>query len=152
MTCNGLSTSHLVLKKNPLYGDPGLTFRSEQASWSWTARWFLCEPTRTHRQHTGTRSCMQKSFSSERCSLHFRDMGSPVTATTVCSRSAALCWCSRACAWHSEASQVRQVLTATDPAALMQWSQPMGGDGGADPLGGPCGWLTVAVPLQACGL
>lgn len=98
------------------------TLKSVQASWSWAAWWFLCMPTRTHKQHTGTLSSMQKSLSSSRCSLHFRDSRSPVTSTTVCSLRANLCWCSRAWAWHSEASQVRQVFMATDGIS-MQWSQ-----------------------------
>ncbi|TNN34017.1 hypothetical protein EYF80_055821 [Liparis tanakae] len=77
---------------------------------------------KTHRQHTGTISSVQKSLSSSRCSWHFRDSGSPVGSTSVCSRRADLCWCSSACAGHSAASQVRQVLTATDGVS-MQWSQ-----------------------------
>lgn len=93
-----------------------------QASWSCAALWFLCTPTRTHKQQTGVFSSIQKSLSSSRCSLHFRDSRSPVTSTTVCSLRADLCWCSRAWAWHSEASQVRQVFMAT-AGVSMQWSQ-----------------------------
>lgn len=101
-----------------------LTLKFVQASCSWAALWFLCAPTRTHKQQTGVFSSMQKSLSSSRCSLHFRESGSFVTSTTVCSLKADLCWCRRAWAWHRDASQVRQVLIATDGVS-MQWSQLM---------------------------
>lgn len=101
-----------------------LTLKFAQASCSWAALWFLCVPTSTHRQQTSVFSSMQKSLSSSRCSLHFRDSGSFVTSTTVCSLKADLCWCRRAWAWHRDASQVRQVLMATDGVS-MQWSQLM---------------------------
>lgn len=101
-----------------------LTLKFVQASCSWAALWFLCAPTRTHKQQTGVFSSMQKSFSSSRCSLHFRESGSFVTFTRVCSLKADLCWWRRAWAWHRDASQVRQVLMATDGVS-MQWSQLM---------------------------
>ncbi|MEQ2173839.1 hypothetical protein GOODEAATRI_001608 [Goodea atripinnis] len=65
---------------------------------------------------------MQKNLSSSRWSLHFSDSRSLVTSTSVWSLRADLCWCSWVWAWHSEASQVKQVLMATDGFS-MQWSQ-----------------------------
>lgn len=112
------------------------TLYSKHASCSVRASWFLCDPTAMHRQQTATWSSWQKSLNSSPCTLHLKEIQSSVTSMRECPLNACLCWCRSVWAEHREASQVRQLFTATSVFPI-QWSHiiiegdPFSGDASA---------------------